>query len=187
MASIHDQRIVNLKDRWQRTNEELQRKRKELSGHLQEEFQFLCDCYLSNSNIYALVWTQYTPYWNDGEECNFEVNTINAFTEAQLKEVLTNPEAAYHDEFEGCETVDEMLTSVSAWILDDVSTWNTYHMKSRWSTKDKDQFANAPEGLKDFLMALHSIPDEIYKDTFGDHSQVIITKHKTTVLEYAHD
>ncbi|AKF13653.1 hypothetical protein PHIN3_390 [Sinorhizobium phage phiN3] len=33
-------------------------------------------------HVYAIHWTQYTPYFNDGEECEFGVNEINiAFTE----------------------------------------------------------------------------------------------------------
>lgn len=33
------------------------------------------DIFVGFPNIESFSWTQYTPYFNDGDECNFTVNT----------------------------------------------------------------------------------------------------------------
>src|SRR5687767_14617338 len=33
---------------------------------------------VAHPNIKAFGWTQYTPYWNDGEECIFRLNEVAA-------------------------------------------------------------------------------------------------------------
>lgn len=38
----------------------------------------LKDFFARNQDIKAIVWTQYTPYFNDGDTCEFRVNDICA-------------------------------------------------------------------------------------------------------------
>lgn len=35
------------------------------------------EIFASNSNIESIGWTQYTPYFNDGDTCHFSVHTDN--------------------------------------------------------------------------------------------------------------
>jgi hypothetical protein len=53
---------------------------RELQRQFQEQAQALfkettAEFFNLNPGIGAVVWTQYSPFWNDGEECVFSVNT----------------------------------------------------------------------------------------------------------------
>lgn len=59
-----------------------------------------------------------------------------------------------------------------------------------WGYQDKHYPARNPElipaqtAVKELL---GSLPDEIYKDLFGDHVEVIVTRDGVTTEEYSHD
>ena len=52
---------------------------KEMKEKVQKELKpVLQDFMNSHSNIKAIGWTQYTPYFNDGDECIFRVGDLVA-------------------------------------------------------------------------------------------------------------
>lgn len=116
-------------------------KRKQLVEELQKEFPMLLkplfDKY--SPDIQSIGWSQYTPYFNDGDECVFSV---------QNDDLNMNGEYAY----------DLELT--------------------------KEQSA----ALEEFSQILQSVPEDFYKDLFGDHVQVTVhADGKIDVEEYEHD
>lgn len=104
--------------------------------------------------LHAFGWTQYTPYFNDGDTCEFGVN----------KDV--------HICFNGKE-------------FEDVSNW-TFESENKWAKE-----AKAEQGLKeaaaDISELMEALDDEDFKQMFGDHMEVTVTKEGAKTEEYEHE
>ena len=139
-------------------NEEIEAIRKAHMETLQMKFKEATRAFFdSNPTIQAVVWSQYTPYFNDGEECIFSVNTPTFVRENFDEEDLLDPY-----EYEG----DETYKSLSFWRKPDATDsveLNCY------------EFSVLIEGN-----------DELMKNVFGDHVAVYLTRNKVVVVEYSH-
>lgn len=106
--------------------------------------------------INAVKWTQYTPYFNDGEECIFGVHDFSVAN-------VTDPDR------------------LSAWgEIDDeqegefVVGWN--ELKEKYGDiRELESFASSDFG------------EDIFKDTFGNHVVVTVTREGIDVSDYDHD
>lgn len=129
--------------------------------------------------ITAFVWCQYTPYFNDGDECVFRVNEV-CFTNIPLDEIddvseygeyvgaRENVSAVYS---EGEKQCDFFIASIS--YLDPVS----YPLRGQDLT-DLEGLLNALES---------SALRDVMKATFGNHVKVVATRNGFDVEEYIHD
>lgn len=137
-------------------------KRTDLVKQLQTEFPALLAPLLSQSKrIESIGWRQYTPYFNDGDECIFGVHnddlTINGI-----------------DDYDGDENeiafIKEKIWNGDNWVVN--------------TNLDKPEF----ELLQQIEKVLRSIPDDFYKDLFGDHVRVTVYKDgRIETEEYEHD
>jgi len=121
---------------------------------VKELFVFLPD-------VKAVTWTQYTPYFNDGDECFFRLNEVVYVTGAP----------------EGEEVVD-YAASNSPYELEDSDCAFTEY--------DLEKGSEKREIVKSFEKLLSSMENQL-KATFGDHVQVIVSPDKVIVNEYDHD
>lgn len=113
-----------------------------------------------------ISWAQYTPYFNDGDSCEFRVNefNINGCTISYSgKEIF--PKSFYSLKFSE-EELEEFT----------------------------DLISNSPEKLKEFNEVYDSvrqimeyITEDIALELFGDHVLVSIQRSGTFVEEYEHD
>lgn len=139
-------------------------KRKALATELRKEFpSLLAPLFEKSKKIESVAWSQYTPYFNDGDECVFGVRNdeleINGEDEYSLpwydwrvKHFLTKGE--YRKEIESNSALDIEECKI----------------------------------IQEFKDVLSSIPDEVYRDLFGDHVQVIVRGDGTIETEEAeHD
>lgn len=103
-------------------------------------------------------WHQYTPYFNDGDSCEFVVN----------KDCLAL--TFNGKEFEEIEN----------------STWGDNDYAKKYKAK-----ARAEEGLKEAFShikeMMDALDDEDFKQMFGDHMKVTVTKSGATQEEYDHE
>ena len=124
---------------------------------------FLKEQFAKVPEVLALRWTQYTPYFNDGDPCTFGVN--NEDPEYHLA-----PDAAS----EGDEASDEDEE-------DDREFVDSYEIHDAQLKKRLDQLE----------AALVEIPEEFYFHAFGDHVQVTVNRVgdgvEISVDEYEHD
>jgi hypothetical protein len=116
----------------------------------------------ANPDIDQIAWTQYTPYFNDGDACVFGVNEMG-FTLAKDKVDLS--EVDYPDE-EG-----------------------NFYESSFWNGEGKytDPVSEYRKLFSAFVGQVTSLPDEIFLNAFGDHVRVIANKDGFDVQEYSHD
>jgi hypothetical protein len=129
-----------------------------------------------NPGITALKWTQFTPYFNDGDECVFRVNDVY-FTNAPADE-LGNITA--WGEYEG----------------EDDSVWVASNMKHTLSSKYYGEEAAkilAAGGVDEDScnlidkMIQSSEMEDIMWEMFGDHVVITATRDGFDVNDYEHD
>jgi len=120
-----------------------------------------------NPGINAVVWTQYAPYFNDGEPCTFSVNDC-AFTNA------IEPEDLDQIRWEDYDGEKEGIWAASSWSL-------TYLKKQGFN----------PEGInKESMKALskmlcNSAFEGPMLGMFGDDNRVIATRDGFQVEDYS--
>ena len=160
---------------------EINRQKEELVSQLRNDFapalKPLFD--KANGKIESLGWIQYTPYFNDGDECVFSVNSDVDYG------IRVNKECLDDSEFFENET-----WSLNKYLKNDGSY-------EEWVSKYPEYTLN-PETMKEelelykiileFSELLESIDDEFLKDLFGDHVEVTVYSDGTiSTEEYEHD
>jgi len=128
-----------------------------------------------NPGVNALVWTQYTPYFNDGEACVFNVNDVS-FTNAP------DPENIRWDEYEGEEE--------GVWVTSNVK--HTLESDRDWYKETKELILEKggvdPQSCELMSKAIMSSEmEDVMLAMFGDHVQVVATREGFSVDEYDHD
>ncbi len=110
----------------------------------------------------TIRWTQYTPYFNDGDACTFSIHGIYVFK--------MNPEQDEDDQD------DESELGSLKFYLDHPE----YKRDKDWITQalveDGKALANLLESNSDALEA-----------AFGDHMEVVATASGVEANEYSHD
>lgn len=156
--------------------DEFHKLREELSKRLQGEFKnLISEVFEANPEVYGIVWNQYTPYFNDGEPCEFTVSdfepvmSLKEFTARQ--EDKGEPDEFYADKYQ------EYLECGSAYNFEDENCGMDW---MRYSSTEKESFKEAIEQIS-------KIPDDVFRDMFGDHVTVLATRDKITTEEYSHD
>jgi hypothetical protein len=106
-----------------------------------------------------LYWTQYTPYFNDGEACTFSVN------EPKLRKIEENND----DSDRGVD--------VSKWGIESYG-------KQLWAPLIEGVTKKA---LNDLRKAWEELPEDLLLKAFGDHTEVTINADcEYTDNEYNH-
>lgn len=141
---------------------------------LREEFKKeLRSFFESTPEIKAIVWNQYTPYFADGDACEFSVNEV----------YFTNAES---------EILEENLNGISYGDIE-LEGFFSITSNSKYGRNWDDTPIQEPVSLEvqtsinDMAKKLNMIPDEVYLDMFGDHVTVTVTRDTITTSEYEHD
>lgn len=118
-----------------------------------------------NPAIKAVIWTQYAPYFNDGDPCTFSV---------------------YDSYFTNAEGEDLNQISGEEYEGENESVWVEYSFGGPYD-------GDTPEGvdvdstkeLSKFLCS--SALEDAMKATFGDDCRVVATREGFQIEEYYHD
>lgn len=164
--------MSTIQEEFDRLVEEQQELTKRFQSKAQELFKETTKVFFEkNPAVTAVVWTQYTPYFNDGDTCVFSVNDPY-FTNANgdQMEDLTS-----WGEYEG---EDEQVWSESA--------WGFKYEKERHPEKD---FSGIDmESVNKFSELIQSGDmDSVMQAMFGDHVRVTATRDGFDVQDYDHD
>jgi hypothetical protein len=154
---------------------------------LQQEFAILSD----QIGVKAVAWTQYTPYFNDGDACEFSVNGKQfSFVTLDEYDALLNKcrlEDNLYDNYTDVVSPDGKLVTFEAWEIYPLEEATSDYQKEKaqklYTTIGAD---NAVKLIK-FTQLINSIDDSIYLELFGDHVSVIMTPTETIIDEYDHD
>lgn len=166
---------------------EFEAKKFNLIEELRKEFpNLLLPLMKKSDKIKSISWTQYTPYFNDGDECIFGVYLDN----------LDLNDEGYED--------DNELLSEFLYIKLDTEEKLKEHLEISkeknytWGLSKKlgdhghCYNPNFDENVHNILNLikniLSKIPDSFMKDLFGDHVRITITNTgEISVNEYSHD
>lgn len=122
-----------------------------------------------NPAVKAVTWTQYTPFFNDGEECVFSVGDPS-FTNAEGDDV----ENVMYGEYDG--------DNENVWVYDG------YMLKSDTSKNEAISRGINIESCVGLIYAITSAEmTDVMRAMFDDHVRVIATKDGFFCDEFDHD
>lgn len=157
----------------------------------------------------GVVWTQYTPYFNDGEPCEFSVDEVGFFTkDEEDQDDLLEFTYRHFPDARTIEIYKRRLAEVElfhanreAWNAKNKNKWrNSPHYTLEEARQDlkkvEEEVAALPtsrikaidELFRDtFVQTLKSIPEEIMLGVFGDHAIIKIKANEIDIDAYEHD
>lgn len=161
--------------------DELVKKQEELTRQFQTEaraiFKETFKLFFEKSpGVKAVIWTQYTPYFNDGEECVFSVNDPT-FTNATGDDV----HEVNYGEYEGD---NEGVWAAELYLL----TGNTEWARNIQASVEKAGGGVDTKACRQLAeMIQSSTMEDLMKTMFGNHVKVIATEEGFSVDDYDHD
>ena len=153
----------------QKTFEKFQREVAEARKRFQEKKQKMFketfkQFFENNPAVTAVKWTQYTPFYNDGDPCKFRVNDP-IFTNASEDDM---DNVSVWGEYEG----------------ENESVWVAYFYEIKKLNVDGLNVADAELLIE---MMCSTKMEDIVENLFGDHVQVTATREGFDVHDYDHD
>lgn len=119
------------------------------------------DLFIKHPEMESFSWSQYTPYFNDGDECVF-----SAHTDTELISVNGD------DGYEICGS-DHDYTNANG-VYESVP-------------KPREQWHPMFDAQKSVAEVLGNFDNDDYRAMFGDHVAVTVTKDAVETSEYEHD
>ncbi len=162
--------------------EEIKKIKQDLTQKLQPKFKDIFIPFFDKyPEVKEIKWRQYTPYFNDGEPCEFGVNELNGF-------FGTDDECEYEGSLPSY-SIDEVVEYRKNGINDNWSDWQKeyYPKKSKEYPADTDRLQSLNTDFRQLNSLVMAIPEDIMLDLFGDHSEITVTKEGIDVEEYDHD
>ncbi len=139
--------------------------RKEIKTNSQSAIDnFFKELFESEPNLKGVRWTQYTPYFDDGDPCEFWVNEFNVAVD---QKALNLNEDEFYDEGYEIEIGEEVFEFITC----------------RYGDKQNKELKRIEEKISQ----LFSLDDEVFLMTYGNHVEITVTKEETTIEEYDHD
>lgn len=118
----------------------------------------------ANPEAHVIGWRQYTPYFNDGDTCEFRCYAEYAFVSN-----ANDYDNIHYGEYEGDDE--------SVWIEDpDYGDFNEEAIPK--------QVIEHAQALRNLLA---KIDENVFLDMFGDHVRVFATRDGFDVEEFDHD
>jgi ribosome-associated translation inhibitor RaiA len=139
-------------------------------------------------DLKSFSWTQYTPYFNDGDECIFSANTESIYINNEEEE----------DSVYGAEQFLEKLLNPTKEINKLKKRIEEYKKEKydySWLESEIQRIQNASVNearrrlniLKDIEQILSEIDNDCYRSMFGDHVRVTVTKDGWSTEGYEHE
>jgi hypothetical protein len=140
-------------------------KKRAFVEELRKEFPTMFkELFDKTEKIKSFSWSQYTPYFNDGDTCTFSVNCDYPCVNG-----------------ESIDYCDWYSWKVKYYLRGDKEYADLLE-------KNPELDIEACKVLQDFIELVGSIPEDILLDLFGDHAEVTIDHNgNIDVSEYDHD
>jgi hypothetical protein len=142
--------------------------------------------------VEAVRWTQYTPYFNDGDPCEFGVH------EPYVKITGLDDEGDYGDGFIDSWSLTYRLAPFPEGGYRNRSAAEIDKYRRQHEERRQEALQNLPEGftadsMQTFADAMTEVSKTLQAATdfmeaaFGDHVQITVTRNGIEVDEYSHD
>lgn len=140
-------------------------------------------------SLESFSWVQYTPYFNDGDECVFGVHADSDYG-IEINETSV-------DDYEGdgpdWETDEELggyfLKSSGEKLGNDYNSikgldWNDWEHRYVYSSKKWPDLTGIHNIISTFI---GTFDEQTLKIMFGDHAKVVVYRDRVEVDEYDHE
>lgn len=184
-------------------NDNYKKVRADFVEQLRPQFSAAFDQFFNeNPNVGGVQWTQYTPYFNDGDECIFRVNDMYLFPAGTDLDDLDYDDCSfpYLNDVEAYKTLLETGQAPADYrsYYSNESFLRTYGVtREQYILDEAERVGINPTNVEVYIKTLEdwdtlaatlgSIDDDVYKDIFGDHVKVVVTRNGINVDEYDHD
>lgn len=150
-----DQEIRNLK-----------KKKIQITTEVFDEFSK--SIFQDNPELHSFSWFQYTPYFNDGDECVFSAHTDYLYLNGESIE-----EAEWYP-------VENIIS---------LGEWDTVSRKYIGTVKEKNKKHNQKlsQLADEISQFLGELDDMFFLNRFGDHAQVTITRVGVEICDFDHE
>lgn len=156
-------------ERYAKLKEQQKALESEIDGIAAKAFHYGCKgLFEANPLLRTFSWKQYTPYFNDGEECVFSVDTDYPYVNG-----MSDEGGDYNDD---CKILDETDYSWEEMRKPEV-------FKKVYGIS-KGDFNKLYKTVQKFL---RSFDEDEMKMIFGDHVAIKVTKDSIKVEKYDHD
>jgi hypothetical protein len=145
---------------------------------------------------YKLMWTQYTPYFNDGEACHFGVHDAYLVKDGEEGR-LDDIGIGIYDAISKYGTADEEKSYETDDYSKELPRQPGDSLYTRRYAKKKVFYTDhglpaidgySKETLKELGQAWSALPEDLLEQAFGDHARCSISSDGTSsVDEYSHD
>jgi len=149
------------------------------------------DFFSSHPEIRSIVWTQYTPYFNDGEACVFSINDFefildmdSALVSDDVKKLYEHVAGEYDGNYGyGEADVRPVFRTLSGKHHYDEEQRKSLGLKRRQLTDAEKKLAQDCDELEDVCFKIK----DLLSVAFGDHVVVTATSKGFDVSEFEHD
>jgi hypothetical protein len=180
-------KIDELKTKISEANARINELKKQVQKELQAEFSgALTELFDAYPFVKSLSFTAYTPYFNDGDTCEYNVHhdycQFNGYDE--------------DDDEQGGDGEDVLKLSNETIYVEEPNPgydplnlgWGFHRNKTHWVKKPNPDFNPLyKEAVDAFREALAVVDDDNWMDMVGDHVKVTITRNGIKTDEYDHD
>lgn len=138
---------------------------------------------------FAIQWEQFTPYFNDGDACEFSVNSPTVFAiECENHDDCAVPDGEEHCADDCTNGVVEKRNEVEyddpCMVEEADYTVSIYGKKDGVDKIDGLELAD----LKRIVAAFKKLDEKFMLAAFGDHARVVVRSNgRFSVNEYEHD
>ncbi len=144
----------------QKLNEDFILQKKELMRKTKVLFDVaLVELFAKYPALESFSWTQYTPYFNDGDSCEFSANVDYP----KVNDVYTDDMKDIHKEN---------------------TTWTN---NGRVNTPNPDYNPAKAEMVNEVIEILSTVDESFLEEIYGDHVEVIVSRNGTEIERYEHD
>jgi len=146
------------------------------------------DLFKRYPDLKSFSWTQYTPYFNDGDECIFGANTEYLSINGSEEEESVYQLRKFLDDLEHPrKAINALNKRIEEYKK---NKWDYAYLeesiKQIQNASIEDTIAKL-KMLEDIDGVLSCISNDTYRDMFGDHVKVNVTKDGWTTEGYEHD
>lgn len=163
-----------IQDKIKETSQAIADKTAELRKFCREQFPAMSDAlFEKHPRLKSVAWAQYTPYFNDGDECVFRAHTSDCYI---------NGTDGYGDERRGVAREGDDLYSMADKEIYDYTAEKYTGKKIPNPNYDPE----AEKCVNDVHAFLKSFDKNILKSMF-DEGLVVVTKEGVSVEDYEHE
>lgn len=183
----------SLKNKISKSQKEIEKLKNQLFKDSEKLFKTSCKkIFENNPDFNSFSWTQYTPYWNDGDSCEFSAHTDYVYIDDEEEESDTHNAEVNIKELKQKEKTIKKLTSEIEKLKKQGKKDDDWEIKQNNSRIEVLNELNLEEAekryafLKDIDDLFKNIDDETLERMFGDHAKVVVTKNGINVESYEH-